>query len=137
MSKRAIPVDNAAVRTAALADEDWERARQAPERLRELLRVKPRAQARYDAVLSEIHARQLTLRRLREARAQTQSAMAELLGMDQSEVSRLEHRSDMLLSTLKRFIEATGGELHLIVRYEDGGPVELLVSDEQRHRAAS
>lgn len=137
MSKRTIPVDNAEARETVLADEDWERARQAPERFKDLLRVKPRAQARYDTVLSEIHARQLTLRRLRKARAQTQSTIAELLDMDQSEVSRLEHRSDMLLSTLKRFVEATGGELHLIVRYPESGPVELLVNDEHRSGSAA
>jgi len=100
------------------------------ERFKELLEVKPRAKARYDAVLGEINARQATLRRLREARALTQSTVAELLEMDQSEVSRLEYRSDMLLSTLKRFVQATGGELHLVVRYPDGAPVELLVPDE-------
>jgi transcriptional regulator with XRE-family HTH domain len=81
-------------------------------------------------VLAEIRGRQATLRRLREARALTQSAMADLLDMDQSEVSRLERRGDMLLSTLKRFVEATGGEVHIIVDYPDGGPVELLVGDE-------
>jgi hypothetical protein len=37
--------------------------------------------------------------------------------MDQSEVSRLERRGDMLLSTLKRFVEATGGEVHIVVSY--------------------
>jgi hypothetical protein len=50
--------------------------------------------------------------------------------MDQSEGSRLEYRSDMLLSTLKRFVQATGGELHMVVQYPDGAPVELLVADE-------
>jgi len=64
------------------------------------------------------------------ARALTQSTVAELLEMDQSEVSRLEYRSDMLLSTLRRFVEATGGELHMVVQYPDGAPVELLVADE-------
>ena len=92
--------------------------------------MKPRAKARYDALLGEISARQATLRRLREARALTQSAVAESLGMDQSEVSRLEYRTDMLLSTLRRFVEATGGELHLVVQYPDGAPVELLVGNE-------
>ena len=43
---------------------------------------------------------------------------------------RLEYRSDMLLSTLKRFVQATGGELHLVVQYPNGAPVELLVADE-------
>lgn len=66
---------------------------------------------------------------LREARALTQSTVGELLDMDQSEVSRLEHRSDMLLSTLKRFVAATGGEMHIVVQYPDGGPVELLVDE--------
>jgi hypothetical protein len=50
-----------------------------------------------------------------ERHALTQSTVAELLEMDQSEVSRLEYRSDMLFSTRKRFVQATGGELHLVV----------------------
>ena len=58
-----------------------------------------------------------------------QSTVGELLEMDQSKISRLERRSDMLLSTLKRFIAATGGEMHIVVTYPDGGPVELLVED--------
>jgi hypothetical protein len=62
--------------------------------------------------------------------ALTQSTVAELLEMDQSEVSRLAYRSDMVLSTLKRFVQATGGELHLVVRYPDGAPVEILVPGE-------
>ena len=46
--------------------------------------------------------------------------------MDQSEISRLERRTDLLLSTLRRFVNATGGELHLVASYPDGD-VELLV----------
>ena len=130
MTKRSIPTDNAKAVSTKLKAEDWKRAEGAHERFKELLEIKPRAKARYDAVLGEINARQATLRRLREARALTQSTVAELLEMDQSEVSRLEYRSDRLLSTLKRFVQATGGELHLVVRYPDGAPVELLVSDE-------
>lgn len=130
MSTRAIPTDNAQAAEATISDEEWKRAEGAHARFKTLLETKPRAKARYDAVLAEISSRQATLRRLREARALTQSTIAELLDMDQSEVSRLERRSDMLLSTLKRFVEATGGEMHVIVRYPDGGPVELLVRDE-------
>jgi predicted XRE-type DNA-binding protein len=129
MSTRTIPTDNAKVVEATITDEEWSRAGTAHERFKALLETKPRAKARYDAVLTEINSRQATLRHLREARALTQSTLAELLEMDQSEVSRLERRSDMLLSTLKRFVEATGGEMHIVVSYPDGGPVELLVSD--------
>ena len=42
--------------------------------------------------------------------------------MDQSEVSRLEHRSNMLLSTLRSSIRATGGELQLIATFPGTGP---------------
>lgn len=124
-NSRATPADRAKVATVAITDAEWERAETAQERFKALLETKPRAKSRYDAVLAEISGKQATLRRLREARALTQSTVAELLGMDQSEVSRLERRSDLLLSTLRRFVEATGGEMHIVVSYPDGGPVEL------------
>lgn len=127
---RRIPMDEAKAAEATITDDEWARSETAHERFKALLETKPRAKARYDAVLAEINSRQATLRKLREARALTQSTVADLLDMDQSEVSRLERRSDMLLSTLKRFVQATGGELHIVVSYPDGGPVELLVGDE-------
>ena len=130
MTNRTTPVDNAKVDESTLTQEDWDRAEGAHERFKDLLETKPRAKARYDAVLAEINERQATLRRLREARALTQSTLAELLEMDQSEISRLERRSDMLLSTLKRFVHANGGELPLVVRSPDSAPVELVVGDE-------
>ncbi|MDQ6909358.1 MAG: helix-turn-helix domain-containing protein [Actinomycetota bacterium] len=130
MSTPTIPTDDVKVADVTISDEEWARAKGSHERSKALLETKPRAKARYDALLAEINSRQATLRRLREARALTQSTVAELLDMDQSEVSRLERRSDMLLSTLKRFVQATGGEMHVIVRYPDGGPVELLVGED-------
>lgn len=129
MTTRTIPTDTAKAADTTITDEEWADAATAHERFKALLETKPRAKARHDTVLAEINSRQATLRRLREARALTQSTVAELLDMDQSEVSRLERRSDMLLSTLKRFVAATGGEMHIVVQYPDGGPVELLVED--------
>lgn len=130
MEVRYHPEDTAKAAGSHISDEEWEQAASAHERFKALLDTKPQAKARYDAVLAEINNRQATLRRLREARSMTQSTVAELLEMDQSEVSRLERRSDMLFSTLKRFVEATGGEMHVVVTYPDGGPVELLVSED-------
>lgn len=130
MEVRYHPEDTAKAAGSHISDEEWEQAASAHERFKALLDTKPQAKARYDAVLAEINNRQATLRRLREARSMTQSTVAELLEMDQSEVSRLERRSDMLFSTLKRFVEATGGEMHVVVAYPDGGPVELLVSED-------
>ncbi len=63
---------------------------------------------------------ELPLRELRRARALSQAAMAELLGASQPEVSKIEHRTDMYLSTLRRFVEAMGGELDVIARFPDG-----------------
>jgi hypothetical protein len=51
------------------------------------------------------------------------------MDMDQSEISRLEHRTDLLLSTLRKYIQATGGELQLVAHFPDGD-VELLVGED-------
>lgn len=72
-----------------------------------------------------IDRRTRVLRELRKARSLTQAEVGKLLGMDQSEVSRLEQRSDLLLSTLKRYVAATGGELHLVVTYPDNDPLDF------------
>ncbi len=125
-----IPADETKAADATITGAELAQAGTAHDRFKALLETKPRAKARHDAVLAEINSRQATLRRLREARALTQSTVGDLLDMDQSEVSRLERRSDMLLSTLKRFVQATGGEMHIVVSYSDGGPVELLVGDD-------
>ena len=122
------PVDNEEIDNQ-LTDEDWERTEGAHDRLMAFVEASPRAKARYDSVLSEIDQRQATLRKVREARALTQATIAELLGMDQSEVSRLERRSDILLSTLRRFIGAAGGELRLVVSFPDMAPAELRLDE--------
>jgi hypothetical protein len=130
-TKRRIPADSAKVDQTRLTPEDWERAERASEEFKALVRRRPRAKASYEALLTEIQARQTTLAKLRQARALTQTTVAELLDMDQSEVSRLERRSDLLLSTLRRFIQATGGDLKVIAVYPDSEPVEVLVGDEE------
>lgn len=57
-----------------------------------------------------------TLKDLREAIERTQEDMAARLGVGQDTVSRIERRSDILLSTLRRYVEAMGGELDLVAR---------------------
>lgn len=52
------------------------------------------------------------------------------MGMQQSEVSRLERRTDLLISTLRKFIEATGGELVMVARYPEGD-VQVAIPGEQ------
>jgi len=56
-------------------------------------------------------AEEMTLQKLRQARKLTQVRMAKTLGISQDGVSRLEKRSDLLLSTLRKSVEAMGGNL--------------------------
>jgi DNA-binding XRE family transcriptional regulator len=55
----------------------------------------------------------LNLRALREAAGKTQAEVAKLVDIDQAEVSRLENRSDHRLSTLKRYVQALGGDIEV------------------------
>lgn len=57
---------------------------------------------------------------LRRARQLTQETLAESLDMSQSEVSKVERRTDVYVSTLRRYIEAMGGELQILARFPDG-----------------
>jgi predicted XRE-type DNA-binding protein len=54
------------------------------------------------------------------ARELSQTRLAEVLEIAQSEVSKIEHRTDLYLSTLRSYIEAMGGELDIIARFPDG-----------------
>ncbi len=68
---------------------------------------------------------EMSLRELREALHETQVSLAEQLGINQENVSRLERRSDLLLSTLNKYVGAMGGKLSLVVEYPDRPPVVL------------
>ncbi|MEB3188413.1 MAG: helix-turn-helix transcriptional regulator [bacterium] len=62
---------------------------------------------------------ELDLRAIRELTGKTQEELAALASMTQSEVSRLERRSDYLVSTLQRIVRALGGELEVIANFGD------------------
>ena len=67
-----------------------------------------------------------TLRDLRIAASQTQTDMALALGVRQDTISRLEQRSDMLLSTMRRYVEAMGGQLDLVVKFPNRPSVKVV-----------
>ena len=85
----------------------------------------PERRRKIEERAAELIAEEMTLRELRKARKLTQVNVARELGINQDAVSRLEHRSDILLSTLRRTVEAMGGTLSLIARFPDRPPVEL------------
>lgn len=66
-----------------------------------------------------------TLKDLRQAVKRTQVELASSLGVGQDTISRLEQRSDMLISTLKRYVEAMGGELDLVARFPNRPPLVI------------
>jgi hypothetical protein len=73
---------------------------------------------------SEVSARKmiqaLPLAELRDAQNITQVELAKRLNIDQSAVSKIEHRTDMYLSTLSDVIRAMGGQLELTARFPSG-----------------
>ncbi len=81
---------------------------------------------------------EMTLRDLRKAHELTQERMAEALHISQDGVSRIEKRSDFLLSTLRSYVEAMGGKLRLVVEFPDRKPVMVSGFDslDKRTKAA-
>ena len=77
-----------------------------------------------------------TLRELRAAVQKTQTQVAEALGVGQDSVSRMESRSDMLLSTLRRYVEAMGGTLALVAQFPDRPPMVIHKLGETMPQAA-
>jgi transcriptional regulator with XRE-family HTH domain len=74
-----------------------------------------RVEARVKAALAE-----MPLQELRQAREFTQVQLAEILETSQSEISKIERRTDLYVSTLRNYIEAMGGQLELTARFPDG-----------------
>jgi DNA-binding XRE family transcriptional regulator len=73
------------------------------------------ARARARKIIEE-----MPLQQLRNAREMTQTRLAEVLEMDQGNISKLEKRTDMYLSTLRSYVEAMGGVLEIRAVFPDG-----------------
>ena len=87
--------------------------------------LSPAQRRKVEARAAELIAEEMTLRELRHARKLTQVKMASTLGVSQDSISRLEKRSDLLLSTLRKTVEAMGGNLSLVAEFPDRAPVVL------------
>lgn len=82
---------------------------------------------------------EVALQELRQARRLTQQQLAESLAISQASVSKMESQSDMYVSTLRRFLEAMGGELRIVASFPDG---EVLINqfediDDEPEKVAS
>ncbi len=76
--------------------------------------------AKIAARAEQLIGEEMALQHLRVARRFTQQSIAKVLGVGQDSISRLESRSDMLLSTLRTYVEAMGGSLRLVAEFPDG-----------------
>lgn len=80
---------------------------------------------RIGARTAELIAEEMSLRELRRAQRLTQKRMAEKLGIGQEGISRIEQRTDLLLSTLRSYVKAMGGRLSIVAEFPDRQPVVL------------
>jgi transcriptional regulator with XRE-family HTH domain len=86
--------------------------------------MSPAARSRVDAkVKATLSA--MPLAEIRKAIGTTQAELAEKFGNGQSSVSKVENAADMYLTTLRKYIEALGGELHLTATFPDGRSIEI------------
>jgi len=89
----------------------------------EYLRNNPVDKAELSQAVNEVrqYVRAYHLRELRQARAKTQVALAEDLGVGQSQISQIEHGDigKSKVDTLRRYVEALGGELDVQARFGD------------------
>jgi ribosome-binding protein aMBF1 (putative translation factor) len=81
--------------------------------------MSPERQARNKAAAEHL-LREMPLEELRAARELTQEQLAQSLGVKQAFISKIEHRTDMYVTTLAKFIEAMGGKLEIRAVFPDG-----------------
>lgn len=81
-------------------------------------KMSPERKARVDAdVRRELLV--MELRELRQEAGKTQAEVAEIAEMTQAELSKFERREDHLLSTLRRYVTALGGELEVVAVFDN------------------
>ena len=91
-------------------------------------RMSPESRARSDALYRQLLA-EMPLQELRKALELTQQQVAASLGVNQVAVSKMESQTDMYVSTLRRFVEAMGGELRIVAHFPEG---EVAINQFQR-----
>jgi transcriptional regulator with XRE-family HTH domain len=86
---------------------------------RELLQAMPPKRQQKIAKRVQQSLAAMPLDEIRKARQMTQAKLAETLGVNQGEVSKIEHRTDIYISTLAGYVEALGGKLEIRAVFPD------------------
>lgn len=78
-----------------------------------------RSKERIEKKLKKLH-QEMALAEVRKAMSLTQTDLAEVLHIKQAALARLENRTDMYISSLRKYITALGGELDIVARFPEG-----------------
>ena len=81
-------------------------------------KMSPERQARVKERTNEMLI-EIALQDLRKSLDLTQEQVAEAMQMNQAAVSKMEHQSDIYVSTLRKFIEALGGHVKIVASFPD------------------
>ena len=81
-------------------------------------RMSPKARAEAQAEAQRLD-EEMDLSEVRRALKLSQEEIGQTLRINQGSVAKIEKRADMYVSTLRRFIEAMGGELEIVARFPD------------------
>jgi transcriptional regulator with XRE-family HTH domain len=94
--------------------------------LSEVMKGLPKARRqRIEAETAREVAEIMSLRDVRKAFHKSQESVAKALDMEQESVSRIERRADLLLSTMRKYVAAMGGDLKLIAEFPDRPPIQI------------
>jgi transcriptional regulator with XRE-family HTH domain len=111
-----------------------------PRNVNDIIRkLNPAQRKKVEARAAQLIADEMTLRQLRQACRLTQHRVAKSLRIGQEGVSKIERRSDLLISTLRGYVQAMGGQLSLVVEFPDRKPIILsgiteFTQDSKSHR---
>jgi len=98
-------------------------------------RMSPERRARIDKAVRQDLERMLLVE-LRKLSGMTQVQLAKALGIKQPTLSQLESQDDMQISTLRRIVEALGGELEIIATLPTGRIALSQFKEQRRKRSA-
>lgn len=82
-------------------------------------KMSPEAQARAQEKAQALM-KEMPLHELRQARGLSQQTLAQILNVQQPAIAKMEKRTDMYISTLRKHIQAMGGELKIVAQFPDG-----------------
>jgi transcriptional regulator with XRE-family HTH domain len=92
--------------------------------------ISPESRARANVKAAQLRA-EYPLYELRRVRGLSQECIAKTLNVSQANVSKIEKRTDLYISTLRSHIRAMGGDLEIRAKFADGDVLITLFSDEE------